>query len=181
MLSDLQIQNIDRSFNLWDHDGSGGIERSDVDRVSFGIVRSCGRDEESAEATALVAAYLEIFTFIIDAADKNQDQVVTRQEYRDAHEANQDFASELLTRWDLVCDAIFAVADRDGDGRLGLEDVVDIYAGLETPRQVAVDGFPNLDLDGDGYIDGNEWRQAIRGVFTADDESARGAAMFKGV
>ncbi|PSL57671.1 calcium-binding protein CML [Saccharothrix carnea] len=174
MSGDLRMDNVDRVFAVFDVDGDGGISWGDFSAAAVGVGREFGLGVESSEVRGLVAAYREVWEYIV-GADLDADGAVSRGEFRDAHEAGRLSMGGLLEKWLAVSGRNFELADRDGDGRLDGSEFAGIYRGNGvTDPQVAAIAFAGMDLDGDGRLDLVEFQTHVRGFFTEADVSAKG-------
>lgn len=178
MSDHLQLDNVDRVFAVVDLDGNGVISWEDFATMARGVGREFGLGGESTEVRALVEAYREVWGYICGAADSDADGVVGKAEFRRAHEAGRLSTGELLEKWLVASGCSFDLADRDGDGYLDGDEFSGIYrgAGITDPT-VARIAFAAMDVDGDGRLDRAELVANVRGLFTATDESAKGARM----
>ncbi|WP_053722339.1 EF-hand domain-containing protein [Saccharothrix sp. NRRL B-16348] len=180
MSGDLRMDNVDRAFAVFDVDGDGEISWEDFSAAARGVGREFGLGVESSEVRNLVAAYRELWEYIV-GADLDADGVVSRGEFRDAHEAGRLSTGGLLEKWLVVSGRNFEVADRDGDGRLDGSEFAGIYRGNGvTDPQVAAIAFAGMDVDGDERLDREEFQTHVRGFFTATDGSVKGSRMLSG-
>ncbi|RJQ78799.1 hypothetical protein D5S17_12030 [Pseudonocardiaceae bacterium YIM PH 21723] len=177
MLSPLQIQNIDRMFSVFDHDGNGLLEWADFELMHDDVYRSFPGDPESVQGVRLRTAYQGVWDFLRKSADKDRDQVVSKDEFRVAYDADAEFSVQLVRYWEDVADALFDIADGDADGYIDEPELTGIYTAARVPGEVAAIAFRAMDGDGDGRIDAAEWRTSVQALFTSSEESA----LLKGV
>ncbi|MCC8246009.1 EF-hand domain-containing protein [Saccharothrix luteola] len=177
MSGDLRMDNVDRAFAVFDVDGDGGISWEDFSAAARGVGREFGLGVESSEVRALVGAYRAVWGYIV-GADLDADGSVSRAEFRGAHESGRLSTGELVEKWLVVAGRNFEVADRDGDGFLDGSEFAGIYRGSGvTDPQVAAIAFAGMDVDGNGRVDRAEFLTNVRGFFTAEDGSVKGARM----
>jgi Ca2+-binding EF-hand superfamily protein len=180
MSDDLRMDNVDRAFAVFDADGDGEIRWEDFSATARGIGREFGLGVEAAEVRAAAAAYRELWDYLC-GADLDSDGAVSRVEFRGAHEAGRLSTAELVEKWSAAASRVFELADRDGDGFLVAGEFAGIYRGAGvTDPQVAVIAFAGMDVDGDGRLDRVEFLTHVRGFFTAEDGSVKGARMLSG-
>ncbi|XVS60672.1 EF-hand domain-containing protein [Actinosynnema sp. CA-299493] len=180
MSGDLRMDNVDRAFAVFDVDGDGVVGWEDFSATARGVGREFGLGVESPEVRNLVAAYREVWEYVA-GADLDADGVVSRGEFREAHESGRLSAGELVERWLVASARNFELADRDGDGALDGSEFAGIYRGSGvTDPQVAAIAFAGMDVDGDGRVDRAEFQAHVRGFFTAEDASVKGARMLSG-
>ncbi len=180
MSEHMQVDNIDRIFTVIDLDGNGEISLDDFGAMARGVGREFELEAGSPEVQRLLEAYQDVWDYI-RGADVDVDDVVTKAEFRQAHETGRLSTSELLEKWQVVSRCAFDLADQDGDGYLDEDEFAGIYRGAGvTDPQVAAIAFGAMDVDSDGHLDRDEFLANVRGLFTATDESTKGARMLSG-
>ncbi|ONI80064.1 hypothetical protein ALI22I_42275 [Saccharothrix sp. ALI-22-I] len=180
MSDQLRLDNITRVFTVFDTDGDGEITWDDFDTKARAIGREFDLDGESPEVQGLIEAYREVWEYIC-GADVDTDDVVVEAEFREAHTTGRLTTEELLEKWLVVTDRAFELVDRDGDGYLDENEFAAMYRGAGvTDPQVAEIAFAAMDVDGDGRLDLPELRAQVQGLFTATDESEKGARLLVG-
>ncbi len=181
MLTQMQIENIDRVFAMLDLNGNGRIGWDDFGVLTYGIAKEFDLETESVEVQGLLAAYKNVWDYIREAADLDKDGLVAKVEFEEAHSTQRLSAGELLDKWQVAADRCFDVADRDADGYIDEDALASIYrAGGVADRQVARAAFQAMDVNNDGQIDKAELSANVRGMFTAIDESMKGAHLLSG-
>ncbi|MEU4446772.1 EF-hand domain-containing protein [Actinosynnema sp. NPDC050801] len=180
MSDQVRLVNIDRVFAILDMDGDGGISKGDFTSMARGVVREFGLDADSPLARGLVEGYEGIWDYIC-GADLDVDGVVGAAEFREAHTSGRVTTEVLVEKWESASRRCFEAADGDGDGYIDLEGFAAIYrgGGVSDP-EVAEAAFGAMDVDADGRLDWAELSAHVRGLFTATDESAKGAHMVSG-
>lgn len=181
MLTQMQIENIDRVFAMLDLSGNGRISWDDFETLTYGIAKEFGLETSSTEVKGLLAAYKNVWDYIREAADLSKDGSVVKIEFQEAHSTQRLSAGELLNKWQVAADRCFNVADRDADGYIDEDALASIYrAGGIADRQVARAAFQAMDVNDDGQIDKAELSANVRGMFIATDESMKGAHLLSG-
>ena len=181
MLTDMQIENIDRVFAMLDLNRDGRIDWNDFETVTYGIAKEFSLETKSAEVQGLLAAYKNAWEYIREAADLNKDDAVGKVEFQEAHSTQLLSVEELLDKWQVAADRCFDVADRDADGYIDEDALASIYrAGGITDRQIARAAFQAMNVNNDGQVDKTEFSAHVRGMFTATDESMKGAHLLSG-
>jgi Ca2+-binding EF-hand superfamily protein len=181
MLTDMQIENINRVFAMLDLDGDGRIGWKDFEALSYGIAKEFGLETKSTEVQGLLAAYKDVWDYVREAADLDKDGWVAKAEFEEAHSTQHLSAGELLDKWQVAADQCFDVADRDADGYIDEDALASIYrAGGVADRQVARAAFQAMDVSDDGQVNKAELSANVRALFTATDESMKGAQLLSG-
>lgn len=176
----VQRDNIDRVFAILDFDGDGRVSKGDFTSMGRGVAREFGLDEDSPRARRLVEGYEEVWDHLC-GADADGDGVVGAAEFREAHTSGKVTTEVLVEKWESASRGNFELADADGDGYIDQDEFARIYRGAGIPdRKVAETAFGQMDVDDDGRLDWAELSAHVRGLFTATDESAKGAHMLDG-
>jgi Ca2+-binding EF-hand superfamily protein len=177
----MQIENINRAFAIFDLNRDGKISWDDFETLIHGAANEFGLEKNSTEITGLLSAYNDIWDYLREAADLDKDGQVVKAEFEKAHSMQRLSAGELLNKWQVVADRVFDMVDRDGDGYIDEDALASIYRtyGI-ADRQVVGASFQAMDLNNDGQVDKAEFSANIRGLFTATDESMKGAQMLSG-
>ncbi|RJQ78855.1 hypothetical protein D5S17_12020 [Pseudonocardiaceae bacterium YIM PH 21723] len=171
MLSNLQIKNIDRTFHVLDQDHDGRIGWTDFEEAQAGILQQSRRPPDAPQVRNLHDAYLSVWQHIRDFADADHDDLVTEADYRAAYEQRHGFGAQLVAKWGRCAEATFDVLDTDGDGYLSQSEVTAIFLSAGLEPEIARMAFRSIDLDGDGRVDRDEWRQSVCSHFTATEDS----------
>ncbi len=137
---------------------------------------SCG---DRSARQRLLDLSLGLWGHLADVADADKDGSITVEEYKKA------FADGLLVTEESFVqgyrpflDAIMAIADTDGDGKLNIgEHVRWTGALMHLPEPVARDIHRRLDSDGDGYITTEDLLQAIHDFYFDEDPAGPGSWM----
>ena len=173
------VKNVDRVFAVLDLNSDGLLEWRDFETKVIGISRAFGLTADSPEARGVLAGYQELWHYIRGAADSDRDDAVTKEEFEQAHLARRLSTETVADLWADVANRVFDVVDRDDDGYIDLEGLVVLYLAGDVPEaeHTATIAFASMDADSDGRVDKTEFTANVRGIFTATDESAKGAHM----
>ncbi|MGM1063460.1 EF-hand domain-containing protein [Saccharothrix sp. Mg75] len=158
---------VDRAFAVFDVNGGGRLRWTDFEAEAACIGEGFGRSPDSAEVRGLVTAYEQVWEYVCGAADVNRDGVVTKDEFERAHRSRRLSAETVADLWTVVSDRLFAVADRDGDGRVDQGELVELYrAGRVVDAERAAEAaFAGTGVDGDGRVDQTGFTATARGLF----------------
>ncbi|RJQ78854.1 EF-hand domain-containing protein [Pseudonocardiaceae bacterium YIM PH 21723] len=181
MLTQVQIDNIDRVFAVLDLDGNNEITWDDFETVTAGQAKEAGLTVDAPEAQALLAAYRKVWDYVREVADTDNSGGVVKSEFRAGYSTQRLSGPELLDLWAEVANRCFELADRDGDGHLTAEEFGAIYrgAGIADP-EVAETAFAEADTDSDHRLDKDEFVANVRGIFTATEDAMKGSRMLRG-
>ncbi|MEU3776063.1 EF-hand domain-containing protein [Streptomyces sp. NPDC032472] len=169
---------LDRSFDVFDSERKGRLERSDVLAVSDKLAESLGVAPDSV--AGLRDSLGGLWDTVFHKMDRNDDGAVDRQEYRAAFRAR--IVSDQNRIWDRIrnlSNAWTELGDRDGDGMLSRDEYTSLLHGMfRLPRQTFDEAFSVLDRDGDGQLSRDEISVAMKEYYTSQDHAARGNQFF---
>jgi Ca2+-binding EF-hand superfamily protein len=173
-LSEFSDQKTNRIFRVFDTDGDGVIERSDFDLAAGRAGEAFGLGPDSPAAQALQQANSHLWT-VLAAADTDGDGRISLADSKDAAtglQADPAYAAAL----DALFDALVAIADGDGDGKLTQDEYIRLFAARAgVAEDHAGVAFRRIDTDGDGFVTAEEIKAAIREYHLNDDPESAGA------
>ncbi|MDX3660649.1 EF-hand domain-containing protein [Streptomyces sp. ID05-26A] len=167
---------LTRRFETYDSDQDGYVERSDFDLASARLTTAFGLNDDDLGAKRFHEQLLSVWGHLAAMTDTNDDERISMSEYKSA------FVRGLLGRpeaFDDVyvpyLDALLAVADHDGDGRLGIEEhVLWSHALMNVSEDDARAAHARLDHDGDGLIGTEDLLAALRAYYFSEDPDGPG-------
>ena len=177
-ISEFLDRKLTRRFETFDYDGDGLIQRSDFERSAESCADEFGHSAESPARQRLLQLSLDLWDHLASVADTGGDGTITVDEYKQA------FARGLLETeasfeqgYRPFLQAIMAVADTDGDGRLDAGEHVRWTGSLmHLPEADAREVVRRIGTDGDGFITTDELLQAIHDYYF--DENPEGVGSF---
>ncbi|MFG2342026.1 EF-hand domain-containing protein [Streptomyces yangpuensis] len=146
-----------RIFAMLDRDGDGAVSRSEylarVDRAAA----AAGRGTDDPVVHAARAAHEAVFADM----DADHDGRVTFEEYRTwaGHDAFERSCRPALG-------SLFDVADHDADGRLTRKEFTRLRMASGNTEADAGQAFDDLDSDGDGLIERDDYLAGIHDYVT---------------
>ncbi|MGW1767549.1 EF-hand domain-containing protein [Streptomyces sp. NPDC002073] len=169
---------LDRSFDVFDSDRDGRLEKADVIGLSDKLAESLGVAPDAVNV--LRDSLSDLWDTVFQRMDKNADGGVDRQEFRAAFRAR--IVTDQNRIWERIrnmSNAWTELADRDGDGMLSREEYTSLLHGMfRLPRETFDEAFNRLDVDGDGQLSREEISSAMKEYYTSEDYSARGNQFF---
>lgn len=171
-LTDFLERRLARRFRAHDHNQNGYLERRDFETSAVRMAEEFGHGPESPARQKLVEISLGLWEHLRKVADLDTDGRITLAEYKAAFAAGMlETAESFDAGYVPYVNAVMAIADQDGDGKLTVSEEIRWMGSLmHVPEHVAREGFHRIDKDGDGFITASELLESIRGYYF--DESA---------
>ena len=171
MLTDLQTRKHTRMFNAFDADHSGYLEFADLEAHFTNLAQMSEIAAGSPAYDELESGYRAIWDDLSRFADTNRDERVLLDEWL-------AYCSDVVQSPDTFEQGIGAISrlstkllDRDRDGLISREEFAALRSPLDTDSTTV---FQRFDLDGDGYVSGDEFVELFRQFFMSDDPDAPG-------
>ncbi|GAA3385764.1 MULTISPECIES: EF-hand domain-containing protein [Streptomyces] len=169
---------LDRSFDVFDSDRDGRLDKSDVIGLSDRLAESLGLTPD--DVAGLRDSLGQLWDTVFQRMDRNDDGGVDRQEFRAAFRAR--IVTDQNRIWERIrnmSNAWTELGDRDGDGMLSRDEYTSLLHGMfRLPRQTFDEAFDRLDVDGDGQLSREEISSAMKEYYTSENHAARGNQFF---
>jgi Ca2+-binding EF-hand superfamily protein len=173
MLTNLQKRKLTRFFSVWDADGDGVITTKDPEQVAQNLAKLQGLEPGSPEYERFYSGYMSYQNDFLKAVDVDESGRVTLEEWLAYHEKmlqdEQRFEGTAL----MVIEVMFALMDRNGDGKITLEEYGKSMKALRI-EDITGKELQKLDLNGNGILSKEDVLQLTREFFYSDDPDARG-------
>jgi Ca2+-binding EF-hand superfamily protein len=175
MLTNLQKRKLTRFFTAWDTDGDGVITTKDPERVAQNLAKLQGLEPGSPEHENFYNGFMAYQNHFVRTVDVDESGNITLEEWLAYHEKMlQDEASFAGTAL-MTVEAMFDLMDRNGDGKITLEEYGEWMKALRIAEQdITEKVFQKLDLNGNGILSKEEVLQLTCEFFYSDDPDARG-------
>ncbi|MFL7794197.1 MAG: EF-hand domain-containing protein [Anaerolineae bacterium] len=173
MLTNLQKRKLTRFFNVWDTDDDGAITTKDPEQVAQNLAKLQGLKPGSPEHEGFYSGLMSYQNDFLKAVDMDESGRVTLEEWLAYHEEmlqdEKRFEGTVL----MVIEVMFALMDRNGDGKITLEEYEECMKALRI-EDFAEKALQKLDLNGNGTLSKEEVLKLTREFFYSDDPKARG-------
>jgi Ca2+-binding EF-hand superfamily protein len=175
-LTDFLERKIARRFRSHDHDGNGFLQRRDFEDPAVRMAEEFGHGPESPARQRLLEISLGLWEHLRKVADFDADDRISLKEYKAAFAAGMLETPESFDRsYVPYIDAVIAIADQDGDGRLTASDQARWMGTLmRVPEPHAREGFRRIDKDNDGFITASDLVESIRGYYFDESPDSPG-------
>lgn len=178
MLSELQQKKLTRYFRVYDVDEDGRVGPSDFARVVENVRMLHGLDEKSAGHRSIEDGYANRWDQIHASADTDGDGGIDLQEwlaYWGSVIADDERYEEEVTTMGA---RFFSVFDTDEDEVIGADEFCNFFGVFGLSASLARQIFLELDVNGDGVMNREEFLGLGREFFRADDPAAPGNLLF---
>lgn len=166
---------LTRRFRTYDTDGDGFIEREDFTQAAERSTKAFGLVQDDPKAVRLLGMMIGLWEHLASVADLDRDGRISVAEYRKA------FADGLLETPESFdegyvpfLDAVMAIADEDGDGKLTVEEHVRWTGALMGLSEGDARGIHDLLSDEDGLLSTQALLAAIREFYFSEDPAKAG-------
>jgi Ca2+-binding EF-hand superfamily protein len=178
MVTEMQIEKLDRAFDHIDADRTGEIERDDLIGLGSRVLLGFGEPPTSSNGRQLIDTFDELWSEISAHADSDGSGSITPEEFRTAMIAAYIDGQEFDQTFRPAAEAIAAICDRDGDGAIELEHFQTLQMAFGTPESDAVLAFHLLDRDHNGSLSVDELLLAAHEYYTSADPQAIGNSLY---
>jgi Ca2+-binding EF-hand superfamily protein len=177
MLTQLQSQNFESTWDVIDHNHDGTIDEMDLAGSARSTCDALGLPPDSPERAAMMSSFSRFWERIRLAADADDDGRVSHAEYMDAASTmiqDDDYIEACV----MVSDASFDAVDTDNDGSVSLDEVTRLYVSYGHDASLAAVAFAHVDTNDDGQVSRDEWRAAVVGIHLNESPDGMGSNMF---
>lgn len=179
MTTSTQSDFLDRKLNVCfshvDQNGDGGIEPADALALAARIIAYLGEPFDSKKAQAMLLSMENSWKRIMTVMDEDQNGLISPQEWRKG--ITQVFAADQASYAEglrPVAEALFALCDKDGDGRVSREEFAGYQKAFGTSPENTRLAFERLDRDRSGFLSVEELISAWQEYYTSVDPDAPG-------
>ncbi|MET9227734.1 EF-hand domain-containing protein [Lentzea sp. NPDC003310] len=164
-----------RRFRTYDSDGDGFIEREDFTQAGERTTKAFGLADDDPKALRFQGVLVGLWDHLASVADADRDGRISLAEYQHAFangllETPESFDEGYLP----FLNAIMAIADEDGDGRLTVDEHVTWTGALMGLSENDARGIHDLLSDEDGLLPTRALLDAIREFYFSEDPAEAG-------
>lgn len=173
MTTAVKSQKFSTLFDWFDQDQDGQLTQDDLQATAKVFSRTAAEDDH-ANIKAIHSAFEQWWQLLLEHGDTDGDGQVSRQEFITIMEANVTAPEHFESAVMAIADAVMKALDANSDGVLSLVEYMRLYDTLGVPKEHSAEAFTRLDLDGDGVISFDEYRNAIVDFYLSADPNAPG-------
>jgi Ca2+-binding EF-hand superfamily protein len=178
MVSDLAAEKHGQTFDVFDADEDGYLDRGDLDALAARLAEGAGVGDSSV----LHEVYLKFWESLAGELGIDTDASMSREAFI---EGLDRLAKLTPTGFDeaiaQIPRAVLAIYDRDGDGKVSGEEFLAMQAASGVPKEKAEIALLALDRDADGMLGVDDLVAATREFILSDDLYAPGNWLFGGL
>jgi Ca2+-binding EF-hand superfamily protein len=173
MLTNLQKRKLTRFFDVWDTDGDGVITTKDPEQVAQNLAKLQDLEPGSPEHKGFYSGLMSYQNDFLKTVDMDKSGRVTLEEWLAYHEKMLQDEKRFEGTALMVIEVMFALMDRNGDGKITLEEYGECMKALRI-KDLTDKDLQKLDLNGNGILSKEDVLQLTREFFYSDDPDARG-------
>lgn len=177
MLTEFQKRKISNLFAVHDLNHDGTLERNDFVEYTQRFTGKRGFGSDSPEHQKLLDLFLEFWEGLTRGADSDHDKKVSLQEWFSTFDRMLSSPQQIQAIQPLG-EAVFNMLDRNGDGKVTLEEYRWLYSSGALDPMLAADSFKRIDRDHDGRVSPAELSDCLREFLLSNDANAPGNWLF---
>jgi Ca2+-binding EF-hand superfamily protein len=157
-------ERLRKRFARWDTDGSGDLQRSDLDREAQNIIQAFGASAATPQGRAVTNAFDGLFTYLAGEAGVGKSGSLTEDQFVQVTEKliykDGEAAFNRVLR--PVIEGIVGLCDRNADGMINAGEFANWMSALGMPKADAKDAFRKVDKNNNGELSIEELLGAVR-------------------
>lgn len=164
MTTAMSTDRLRQRFAKWDADGTGTLERSDLEREADRVSGAFGATPDSRPAMAMKDAMRGLFDYhareagVASSGSVSEDEFIRINEKLMMSGGEENFNQVLRP----VMQALTGLCDRNSDGKLNEDEFTLWLKGIGVDEADARDAFRQIDSDGSGELSVEELLSAVR-------------------
>jgi len=180
MLSELQINKLEKFFYILDYDRNGIIEKDDFIGIAENLCILWGIREGDRAYNLIIKKFedgwgrFNAFVNLENEKKANWEHWLHFAENQIVNGEEEIFNAYVEN----YAGGIFDNFDTDRDGYINIDEFIDLFVAYRIEVRYAAKAFRKLDLNKDNLISRRELIQAVKEYFRSDDPEAPGNSLF---
>ncbi|MEG4288603.1 EF-hand domain-containing protein [Microcoleus sp. C2C3] len=173
-LTEFQQKKLTKLFDAYDFDSSKTLAKSDFQLFIDDLTEKLDFQKGSNDYQKVESQLLNFWSDLHQKVGITQDEEITSEawlSYFDRLLVDENFQSLGI---DGSVDLIFNIIDKDGDGKISLEEYTTLLKSWRISEGEIGGIYSKLDLNGDGSLSREELRQLYQDFYYSNDPSAPG-------
>lgn len=165
MASEFQRRKVSAVFHAMDADHNGYLEESDFETLTARWVGIRGWSPGTEDHDRMRAIMMGWWTALATTSDADHDDRVSLDELMNVVDQLPAMDEAVFA----TADAMFDAIDQNGDERIAIAEHKQVVRAWKGTDEGVDEVFPMLDLNGDGYLSRDEFRELWSGFWRGDD------------
>jgi len=180
MLTELQLNKLEKFFYILDYDRNGAIERDDFVAIAENLCILWNIKEDDPEYDLTIRKFTEWWKqFNLFINNDSSDRASWDDWLNFAEERIVNGDEKIVNTYvDNYVGGIFDKFDSNKDGYINLDEFIDLFVAYRIEVRFAAKSFRKLDKNGDGRISRGELISAVKEFFRSSDPDAPGNWLF---
>ncbi|MFB9902320.1 EF-hand domain-containing protein [Allokutzneria oryzae] len=158
----LYQQRLEKDFERYDADHDGVIDQTDIHGVVQALCQAHNVPPGSPTWREVTTRANRLWQHLEGHLDDNGDKVISLEEWTAGYN-HPGFVDEVALP---LAEFAFRLGDRDGDGKLSLDEWMTSQTAFGVGQVEAIQNFHRLDENGDGYVTTDEHARAVRSFYS---------------
>jgi len=157
-----------------DADGDGFLEEEDFEALTERWMKVRDWESDTPGCERMRAIMMGWWEAVRTMSDADQDGQVSLDELMNVVDRLPGMDEEVMG----TADAMFEAIDEDGDGVISLDEHKQVVKAWKGTDDGVEEVFPRLDLNADGHVSHDEFRELWSDFWRGDDPAAPGQWVF---
>lgn len=179
MLSELQIDKLERFFYILDFDRNGIIEKEDFTGIAENLCVLWGIYEGNDKYDVIISKFEDGWNYFNSFVNNNEGKANWDHWLHFAEQIISIKDEDVFNKYvDSFVGDVFDNFDTNKDGYINLDEFIDLFVAYRIEVRFAAKAFMKLDRNHDDMISRGELITAVREYFRSSDPNSPGNWLF---